>query len=141
MADVLPRPIAATTGDLTRLACLWSQQELCGRRPAKVDPFAWACHEPNVDSFLLYVKLKQLPKVHTFREAVEQQPRAREEEALAAQSRRTIADRLAIQLPVANKAVNYNMFDDAEGDDWQLEPDAWWQQDVDFPTTPVEVAN
>ena len=25
--------------DLTKLACLWSQQELCGRRPAKFDPF------------------------------------------------------------------------------------------------------
>ena len=89
MADVLPRPIAATTGDLTRLACLWSQQELCVRRLAKVDPFAWACHEHNIDSFLLYVKLKQLPKVPTFREAVEQQRQAREEEALAARSRRT----------------------------------------------------
>ena len=31
----------APTDDLTRLACLWSQQELCGRRPAGVDPFTW----------------------------------------------------------------------------------------------------
>ena len=57
------QPVAATAGDLTRLACLWSQQELCGRRPAKIDPFTWACREPNLDSFLLYVRLKQLPKV------------------------------------------------------------------------------
>ena len=35
----LPRPIVATTGSLTRLACLWAEQELCGRRPAKIDPF------------------------------------------------------------------------------------------------------
>ena len=42
-----PRKRAAATaqGDLTRLACLWSQQELCGRRPAKYDPFKWACKE------------------------------------------------------------------------------------------------
>ena len=81
--DVLPPPIAATAGDLTRLACLWLQQELCGRRPAKVDPFTWACHAPNVDSFLLFVRLKQLPKVPTFRQAVVQHQQATDEEAAA----------------------------------------------------------
>ena len=69
------RPTAVTAGDLTRLACLWSQQELCGRRPVKVDPFAWACKEANLDSFLLFVRLKQLPKVPSFCEAVVQQQR------------------------------------------------------------------
>ena len=138
--NTLHQPIVVTTGDLTRLACLWSQQELCGRRPAKVDPFAWACHEPNIDSFLLFVKLKQLPKVPSFREAVEQQRQAREEEAVAAKNRLTFADRLSIQLPVANKTANYSMFDDAEGDDWQIEPDDWWQQDEEPPVPPVGVA-
>ena len=62
--------------DLTRLACLWSQQELCGRRLAKIDPFEWACHEPNVDSFLLFARFKRLPKVPTFAQAVMQQRQA-----------------------------------------------------------------
>lgn len=127
-------------GDLTRLACLWSQQELCGRRPAKVDPFAWACHEPNIDSFLLSVKLKQLPKAPSFREAVEQQRRTREEEAVVAKNRPTFADRLSIQLPVEHKTASYSMFDDAEGDDWQIEPDDWLQQDEEPPMSPVDVA-
>ena len=107
-----PQPIAATTGDLTRLACLWSQQELCGRRPAKVDPFAWACHEPNIDSFMLFVRLKQLPKVPTFCEAVVQQRQAMDEEAVAVKSQRGLVDRLTIQLLVVSKTVSYNMFDD-----------------------------
>ena len=93
------RLVAATTSELTRLACLWSQQELCGRRPAKVDPFAWACHGTNLDSFLLFVRLKQLPKVPTFREAVVQQQKVFDEEAGAVTHRKEIADHLVIQLP------------------------------------------
>jgi len=109
------RAEAPEQDDLTRLANLWSQQELCGRRPAKVDPFVWACHEPNIDSFMLFVRLKQLPKVPTFREAVVQQRQAMDEEAVAAKSQRGLADRLTIQPPAASKAVSYSMFDDAEG--------------------------
>ena len=41
-------PTVACSSDLTRLACLWLQQEMCGRRPAKIDPFAWACHGPQL---------------------------------------------------------------------------------------------
>ena len=48
--DLLPVAIGNTLSDnkehgldITKLACLWSQQELCGRRPAKCDPFEWAC--------------------------------------------------------------------------------------------------
>ena len=99
ISDDLPQPIAATTGDLTRLACLWAEQELCGRRPAKVDPFAWACREHNLDSFLLLVRLKQLPKVPTFHDAVVQQQQVIDEEAAVAKCQNGLADRLAIQLP------------------------------------------
>ena len=98
-------PTAVTTGDLTRLACLWPQQELCGRRPAKVDPFAWACREPNLDSFLLFVWLKQLPNVPSFCEAVVQQQMFVDEEAAAAKSQKSIADCLAIQIPAVRTAL------------------------------------
>ena len=74
---------ATKEGDLTRLACLWSQQELCGRRPAKYDPLKWACKGRNVDSFLLYVRLKRLPKVPTFADAVAQQRQVTDDEAKA----------------------------------------------------------
>lgn len=123
--DGLSQPVAATAGDLARLACLWSEQELCGRRPAKVDPFAWACHEPNLDSFMLFVRLKQLPKVPTFCEAVILQQQVVDEEATAAKSLKALANRLTVQLPTANRAAAYNMFDDAEGGDWQEEPNYW----------------
>ena len=106
-----------------------------------MDPFTWACHEPNIDSFMLFVRLKQLPKVPTFCEAVAQQRRIVEEEAAATASQRALADRLTIQLPVASTAVSYSMFDDAEGDDWQLEMGDWWQQDVEPPTVPTEEAS
>ena len=56
-----------------KLACLWSQLELCGRRPAKIDPVKWACKKKNFDSFSLFARLKRLPKVPTFAEAVMQQ--------------------------------------------------------------------
>ena len=41
---------------------------------------------------------------------------------------------------MANKTANYSMFDDAEGDDWQIEPDDWWHQDEEPPVPPVDVA-
>ena len=113
------QPVAATAGDFTRLACLWSEQELCGRRPVKVDLFAWACHEPNLDSFLLFVKLKQLPKVPTFCEAVIQQQHVVNEEAAVAKSVNGLANRLTVQLLAAKRAATYSMFDEAEGGDWQ----------------------
>ena len=36
--------------------------------------------------------------------------------------------------------VNYSMFDDAEGDNWQTEPDDWWHQDEEAPEPPADVA-
>ena len=77
--------------DLTKLACLWSQQELCGRRPAKIDPFEWACQENNVDSFMLFTRLKRLPKVPTFAQAVMQQRQVVDDEAREAERRRSTA--------------------------------------------------
>ena len=136
-----PRKRAAATekGDLTRLACLWSQQELCGRRPAKYDPFKWACRERNVDSFLLYVRLKRLPKVPTFAEAVAQQRQVTDDEAKARETRHCTdsldgkkSQDARPQDPPFSDDVNdgaparsYNMFDDDEGEDWQNEPDDW----------------
>ena len=32
------------------------------------------------------------------------------------------------------------MFDDEEGEDWQQEPDDWWQQDLDLPVVQAEAA-
>ena len=105
-------------GDLTRLACLWSQQELCGRRPKGVDPFEWVCHGPNVDSFLLFVKLKQLPMVPIINGTLQAQP------------------------PSDIGAIRYNLFDDEEGDDWlQDEPDDWWQQEPDDPDMHIDVVD
>ena len=75
--------------DLTKLACLWSQEELCGRRPAKIDPFEWACHENNIDSFMLFTRLKRLPKVPTFAQAVMQQRQVVDDEAREAERRRS----------------------------------------------------
>ena len=72
---------------------MWSQQELCGRRPAKIDPFEWACQGRNVDSFLLFTRLKRLPKVPTFAQAVVQQRRVTEEEAKEAKWRQNAAAR------------------------------------------------
>ena len=77
--------------DHTKLACLWSQQELCGRRPAKFDPFEWACQEGNTDSFLLFTRLKRLPRVPTFAQAVVQQRQVIEDEAKEAELRRSDA--------------------------------------------------
>ena len=116
MSGDRPQLATATASDLTCLACLWAEQELCGRRPAKCDPFAWACREKNQDSFLLFVRLKQLPKVPTFADAVVQQRRVVEEKAVAVGNQRGHADRLIVQLPTASTGTCYNMFDDTEGD-------------------------
>ena len=102
--------------------------------------FAWACHGPNLDSFMLFVKLKQLPKVPTFSDAVVQQQRVIDEEAAAAaRSKVDLASRLTIKLPETGKPVSYSMFDDAEGDNWQAEPDEWWQQDMEPPAADEDV--
>ena len=154
ISNVATPPTAASDDDLTRLACLWSQQELCGRRPVKMDPFAWACHEPNVDSFLLFVRPKRLPNVPTSVQAVMQQRQAMDEEADNARDGRGVGcirdakqdthqggpsttssgldDPLGPPPPerpvVTDVALtmSYNLFDDDEGGDWQLEPDDWW---------------
>ena len=139
MSGDRPQLATATASDLTRLACLWAEQELCGRRPAKCDPFAWACREKNLDSFLLFVRLKQLPKVPTFADAVVQQRRVVEEEAVAAGNQRGLADRLIVQLPTASTGTCYNMFDDAEGDCWQEEPGDWWHSEGGDPSNHMEM--
>ena len=76
-------------------------------------PFTWACREPNLNSFLLFVRLKQLPRVPTFSEAVAQQRQAFDTEAAAAKSQRELAERITIKLPVTNNAAVHCMFDDA----------------------------
>ena len=102
MKDTGSDPLPATTCDtlsdnkgygldITRLACLWSQQELCGRRPAKCDPFEWACQEGNIDSFVLFARLKRLPRVPTFAQAVMQQRQAIEDEVSEAEIRKSNA--------------------------------------------------
>ena len=59
--------------DHVKLVYLWSLQEMRGRRPAKIEPPKWASRKRNIDSFLLFAKLRRLPKVPTFADAVIQQ--------------------------------------------------------------------
>ena len=56
---------------------------------------------------------------------------ADQEQYRAHNKREPLADRLAIQLPVVSKTMSYNMFDDADGGDWQEEPHDWWQNDCE----------
>ena len=88
---------------------------------------------PNVDSFLLCVRLKQLPKVPTFKQAVMQQQQATDEEAEASRKGQCLAERIAVQSPVVSITRSYNLVDDEEGEDWQHAPDDWWQQKPDEP--------
>ena len=112
--------------DLTKLACLWAQQELCGRRPVKYDPFEWACKGRNVDSFLLYARLKRLPKVPTVAEAVAQQRQVHDDEARDAEMRRSNEARPQGPPPPTYNSMHVSMFDDEDGGEWQHEPDDWW---------------
>ena len=59
--------------DYVKLVYLWSLQEMRGRRPAKIEPPKWTSRKRNIDSFLLFAKLRRLPKVPTFADAVIQQ--------------------------------------------------------------------
>ena len=146
--------------DLIKLACLWSQLELCGPRPAKVSPFERACCDSNIDSFLLFTRLKRLPKVPTFAEAVIQQKRVFSDVALkndgnagregcvpgalcyldqpneqglaSGQSDHQVDPALNADPSLAsNGSKQYCLFDDDEGEAWEQESDDWWLTDVE----------
>ena len=60
------------------------------------------------------------------------------QEVAAAKNQLGLSDRIALQLPVVSNARSYNLFDDEEGEDWQEEPNDWWQHDSDSPNVQPE---